>query len=144
MAIDFTTPWGAAINAVVGIIDRIIPDPAQKAAAQQQVLQLAATEQLAELKAQVDLSVAQAATNTADATKGGYQAGWRPTIGYVCAAALGYYYVLHPVATWYLALSHSTVVPPEMILDDHLWELMLGMLGLGGMRSYEKVKGATK
>ena len=141
MAIDFSTPWGAAINAVVGIIDKIIPDPAAKAAAQLQVLQLEQTGDLAQLKAQVDLAAQQTGVNAAEAAKGGYAAGWRPTIGYVTAGALAYYYILHPVLAWGLALAHSTVAAPDLVLDDHLWELMAGMLGLGGMRTYEKVAG---
>ena len=144
MSIDFSTPWGAAINAAVGIIDRIIPDPAAKAAAQLQILQLNQTDELAQLKAQVDLAVAQANTNTAEAAKGGFAAGWRPAVGYVFAAALAYYYVFHPLLLWGLAFAGSKVVAPALVLDDHLWELGGMMLGLGGFRTYEKVKGVAK
>jgi cytochrome c biogenesis protein CcdA len=143
MSFDLTTPWGAVINGVLGIITRIIPDKQAAAAAQLQVLQLNQAGEFKEIEAQVQLAAQQNTVNAAEAAGGGYAAGWRPTIGYVCAAALAYYYVLHPVTAWALAIAGSAVKAPELVLDDHLWELMLGMLGLGGMRTWEKIKGAA-
>jgi hypothetical protein len=54
MSLDIQTPWGAVINAVVGIIDKVIPDPAQKAQAQLAVLQMQQNGQLEQLKADVE------------------------------------------------------------------------------------------
>ena len=64
-------------------------------------------------------------------------AGWRPAIGWVCAAALAFNYVIRPVA---IAIHPAIVLPA---LDDSLWQLMAGMLGLGGLRTFEKVKGVA-
>jgi hypothetical protein len=126
------------------VLDRVLPDKAKQAELQAQLSAAALAQEGAQLDATLKVALAQAEVNKAEAAGNAYQSGWRPTIGYVCAAALAYYYVIHPLLGWGLALSHSSVAPPEMILDDHLWELMAGMLGLGGFRSYEKVKGVTK
>ena len=68
-----------------------------------------------------------------------FVAGWRPFIGWVCGVALAYQFVLRPVITW-AAPSLGYTVAEMPGLDDNLWELMFGMLGLGGLRSYEKIK----
>ena len=73
-----------------------------------------------------------------------FVAGWRPAIGWVCAIALMYQYTLSPIAVWVAAMAHYTLPTPPT-LDSSLWELMFGMLGMGGLRTYEKIKGvATK
>jgi hypothetical protein len=143
MSIDFQTPWGAVINGVVGIIDRIIPDPAARAAAQLQVMQLAQTEQLAELKAQVDLAVAQANTNTAEAANPNlFTSGWRPGAGWTCSLGLFYQFLLQPLMSWGSVIWHIPA-PPAIDLGT-LITLLGGMLGLGTLRTAEKIQGVTK
>jgi hypothetical protein len=56
--------------------------------------------------------------------------------------ALAYQYIVRPLLTWGLmATGHA--IPPMPGLDDNLWQLLLGMLGLGGLRTVEKLKGAA-
>jgi len=56
---------------------------------------------------------------------------------------MAYQYVISPLVVWGAALAgHPIPMPPR--LDDMLWELMFGMLGLGGLRTFEKIKGVTK
>lgn len=69
-----------------------------------------------------------------------FVAGWRPAIGWVCALALAFQYLIRPfwiwiVTTWY----PDTPIPPS--LDDMLWELICGMLGISGLKTFENVKG---
>ena len=129
MAFD---PISIALEIGGKVLDRIIPDPAQKAAAQIELLKMAQAGELA----QIDVNKAEAASGSA------YAAGWRPTIGYICAAALAYQYVVAPLgmALWVLT-GHPAVEIPK--LDDTLWQLLAGMLGLSGLRSFEKIKGVT-
>ncbi len=136
-----------AVAAVAGIggrlIDRLWPDPAQAADAKIKLLQMQQNGELAQLTADTDLAKLQIQTNDTEAANASLLvAGWRPAIGWVCAAALTYQYVLAPIGVWGAGvIGHPIPAPPK--LDDSLWQLMLGMLGLGGLRTFEKVKGVA-
>src|SRR5690349_4409801 len=69
-----------------------------------------------------------------------FVSGWRPFIGWVCGMALAYQYVLAPVSIYGVSLFGITIPPPPT-LDNSLWELVLGMLGMGAMRTFEKMQG---
>ena len=68
-----------------------------------------------------------------------FVAGWRPFIGWVCGLALLYNFILRDLIAW---LSPS-VMPPALQMD-HLLTVLMGMLGLGGLRTYEKLKDKSK
>jgi hypothetical protein len=71
-----------------------------------------------------------------------FVAGWRPAIGWTCAAALAFEYLVSPLGQWIgFVLGHPIPKPPT--LSEHLWELLMGMLGLGALRSLEKIKRAS-
>jgi hypothetical protein len=80
--------------------------------------------------------------NTEAANPSVFVSGWRPAIGWVCAVALAYQYLIRPISIWIL-LTMNHPVPQLPGLDDNLWQLMLGMLGLGSLRTYEKVNGIS-
>jgi len=71
-----------------------------------------------------------------------FVAGWRPGIGWVCVAALAFQYVVRPLIQWGFSIAHQPV-PVLPGIDDNLWQLMTGMLGMGVLRSYDKVKGSA-
>ena len=72
-----------------------------------------------------------------------FVAGWRPAVGWVCATAMGYHFVALPALTFFVTL-YKWQVPPLPVFDmSTLMTVLMGMLGLGVMRSYEKVKGET-
>jgi Holin of 3TMs, for gene-transfer release len=114
------------------LIDRLIPDPMQKAQAQLDLVKLQQSGELAEMTAQTDINKVEAASASF------FVAGWRPYIGWVCGVALTYQYIARPFLVAFLP---SYQFPG---LDENLWQLMMGMLGLGGLRSFEKFKGITK
>ena len=69
-----------------------------------------------------------------------FVAGWRPAIGWICGAAFAYHYVLQPSIMFAIAVK-GTVLPPLPVFDmDSLLTVLLGMLGLGGLRTFEKYK----
>ena len=72
-----------------------------------------------------------------------FVAGWRPCCGWICAIALGYHFVLQPIILFVLSLNNLQYELPEFDMGALLYVLG-GMLGLGGLRSYEKSKGLTK
>lgn len=123
------------------VLDKILPDPQAAADAKLKVMQMAQTGELAALDAETKLALGQIEVNKAEAAGGGYKANWRPTIGYVCAAALAFTYIVNPLLLWCVTLFGVGAEPPNIGIDDHLWELMMGMLGLAGWRTLDKVKG---
>ena len=72
-----------------------------------------------------------------------FVSGWRPFIGWVCGAALCFQYLVRPFWVWGAAVwLPDSPVPPT--LDGMLWELIMGMLGIGGLRTVEKWKGVAR
>ena len=86
------------------------------------------------------LKEGQIEINKAEASNSNwFVAGWRPAIGWVGALALLYTFLLSPLISWGCQIAHIKVVPP--VLDTGmLFNLILAMLGLGGYRTFEKIK----
>ena len=84
------------------------------------------------------LNLGQIEVNKVEAAhKNMFVAGWRPFIGWVCGIAIAYAFILQPVIIWMVALQGIDVQPPE-IESDTLYQLVLAMLGMAGLRTYEK------
>jgi hypothetical protein len=122
------------------LLDRIFPDPAQRAAAELELLKAQQEGAFREMDAELQRSLAQTNINAVEASSASiFVAGWRPAVGWIGVAALAYQYILRPVAPWLLQAAGHPV--PEMpTLDGGLFELVSLMLGLGGLRSFEKLK----
>jgi len=94
---------------------------------------------IAEIKAR--LSEAQTAINLADAGSASlFRGGWRPAVGWVCATALAWEFVARPIVVW-VAGMFGYITPPPVIDTAALWPLLMGMLGLAGLRTGEKTRG---
>lgn len=72
-----------------------------------------------------------------------FVAGWRPFIGWVCGAGFLWAFLIHPLFEWGIALNGLDVVAPD-IVTDNMMELVLALLGLGTLRSIEKMTGRSK
>ena len=126
-----------------GLIDRLFPDPAAKAAAQLELLKMQQAGELAQLAAETDLAKLQIQTNIEEAkSTNWWVAGWRPAIGWVCGAGLAYAALIEPFArfaakVWFGYNGDFPVIDTDLTL-----QILMGMLGLGAMRSVEKIKGA--
>jgi hypothetical protein len=116
-----------AIAAGLQVLNRFIPDPNAKIAAE------------AELRESLrKWDDAQSQTNIAEAANPNlFVSGWRPAIGWIGAAGLAYQYVIRPLAT---ATGYGTYPA----LDGSLMELVMAMLGLAGLRTYEKKIGVAR
>ena len=89
-------------------------------------------------------NIAQLEVNKVEAAhRNVFVAGWRPFTGWVCASALAYHFILEPIIVFGLALSNIQLTLPQFDMGSLLTVLM-GMLGLGGLRTFEKSKGLTK
>jgi hypothetical protein len=99
---------------------------------------------MAETHAQ-ELAKGQLEINKAEASSGSiFKGGWRPAIGWCCALSLFWTYFLQPFISFGIGVAGADIPPLPQLDMGALMPLMLGMLGLGGMRSFEKMKGLTK
>ena len=133
--------WQLVIPAITQVLDKIIPDPQAAADAKLKALELAQKGDLAALDAELRLALGQLEVNKAEATTDMFRGGWRPAVGWVCVVGLGYQFVLQPVLPWLVALFGAQVPPLPAIDNETLMVLLTGMLGLGGLRTFERVKG---
>ena len=128
----------ALIGPVTGLLDKVIEDKDQKAKLAHEIATLA------ERQAH-EAAMGQILTNREEAKhKSIFVAGWRPCVGWVCAVALAYHFVLAPLITFGIAWSGAEIPELPAFDMDSLMTVLLGMLGLGGLRTYEKQKGLTK
>lgn len=119
------------------LLDRFIPDPAAKAAAEMELVRMAADGELKQVIAQLEINAREAQHPSV------FVAGWRPAFGWFGAIGFLYATVIQPMLVWY-GTAKGWPTPPEINLDL-LWVVITGMLGIGGLRSIEKVRGvATK
>jgi hypothetical protein len=120
------------------VLDRVLPDDKSKEQAKLEVARMALEGRTIELNAIRDVDVAQAQVNAAEASTGGFASTWRPAAGWVTVLALGYQFLIYPFLVWY-STTNNIPAPPSVMNDD-LWVLVFGMLGLGAYRTFEKVK----
>ena len=133
-----------ALGIGLKILDRVIPDAGAKAAAQLELMKAQQAGDLAELNAELERSRQQTAVNAAEAGNPHlFVAGWRPFIGWTCGSALAWHYIGTPFAGWILLLAGIEQPIPTVALGD-LIVILLGMLGLGGLRTAEKLQGAAR
>jgi len=135
---------GAGIGVLGKVIDRVLPDKDAQDKAKLALLEMQQKGELAQLDAALKSDIAQLEVNKSEAASSSvFVSGWRPFVGWVCASALAYSFVIYPILKSILAVVKPGFTLPLLALDD-LWPLMFGMLGLGGMRSWEKTKGVAK
>ena len=133
--------WQVLIPAVTQVLDKIIPDPQAAADAKLKALELAQKGELAVLDADLRLALGQLEVNKAEATTDMFRGGWRPAVGWVCVVGLAYQFIPQPVLPWVVALFGAQVPPLPAIDNETLMVLLTGMLGLGGLRTFERVRG---
>lgn len=131
------------LEAVLGIVDKIIPDPAAKAAAQLELLKLQQTGELAALNADVSVATSQTDVNKVEAASSNFfVSGWRPAVGWVCVSAFAVKFLGGPVIYMVAEFFNKIVTLPPIDVTE-MMPVLIGMLGLGGFRTYEKIKGVA-
>ena len=123
------------------VIDKIWPDPAQRDAAKLELLKLQQSGELAQLTADTNLMIEQIKVNQAEAQNPSlFVSGWRPAIGWVCGAACGWNWIGLPVVKLALEIyGHPINLSPADLTE--MLPVLMGMLGLGGLRTIEKLQG---
>ena len=123
----------ALINPVSKILDKFVVDKDLKVKLEH------------EIKTEIQrANLAQIEVNKVEAQhRSVFVAGWRPFIGWTCAIAMAYHFVLQPIIVFVFSANGVDYSLPEFDMAS-LMTVVLGILGLGGMRSFEKYKGITK
>ena len=128
----------ALIGPVAGLLDKFIPDADQKAKLAHEIATMAEKHAHEAAMAQVEVNKAEAQHRSV------FVAGWRPFLGWCLSFAMAWHFVLAPV-TMFVCTYAGVEIPELPMFDmDSLMTVLLGMLGLGGLRTVEKVRGITK
>lgn len=126
------------------LIDRLIPDKEKAAEAKFKLLEMQQNGELAVLAADTELAKGQLEINKIEAENASlWVSGWRPAVGWVCVGALASQYIVGPLVEWVSAFGAERITWP-IANNGELMTLLLGMLGLGVLRTTEKIKGVTK
>jgi hypothetical protein len=124
------------------LIDRLFPDPDKRAQAQIELLKLTHDQENRAAADQLARDLAQAKVNEVEAASSDtFRGGWRPFVGWVCGAGFAVNYVVGPLLPWLAALAGHQAPPLPQLDTDTLMGLLAGMLGLGTLRTVERVKG---
>lgn len=92
----------------------------------------------------LDSDKQQSAINRIDQmSRSKYQAGWRPLVGWVCASSFAWQYLVSDISTYILAAAGHDWTPPVFLGAETMTTVLMGMLGLGALRTIEKAKGVT-
>lgn len=134
----------AALLPLLGtLVDKFFPDPQAAAAAKVQIMEMAQRGELAQLDAELKLATGQIDVNKTEAASSSlFVSGWRPFIGWTCGAAFAYKFVVAPAGAFAMAAAGHPIELPVLDFTE-MSTILLGMLGLGGMRTLEKVKGVA-
>lgn len=125
------------------LIERFFPDPQMANEAKLKLLQMQQTGDLAQLNAELQLATGQIEVNKVEAASASlFTSGWRPFVGWTCGAAFAYKFVLAPFAVLILTALGNPIQLPVLDFTE-MSTILLGMLGLGGMRTMEKIKGVA-
>jgi|TARA_B100001057_G_scaffold463727_1_gene518205 hypothetical protein len=126
------------IGPVTGLLDKFIEDKDQKNALAHEIATLAEKQAHEAAIAQVEVNKQEAQHRSI------FVAGWRPFTGWVTAFALAYHFIITPFILFATAIAGIEIPELPSFDMETLTTILLGMLGLGGMRSFEKFKGVSK
>ena len=125
------------IAPVSGLLDKFIEDKDKKNALAHEIATMAERHAQELAKAQIEVNKTEAAHKSL------FVAGWRPAVGWVCVMGMASNFLVIPVANFALAMASSTVIVPILDLTQ-MMPVLMGMLGLGAMRTLEKTKGVQR
>jgi hypothetical protein len=124
----------AIIELGAKLLDKVIPDKDAREKAQSELFKAAQDQDF-------QLALAQIKVNEEEAkSENLFKSGWRPFIAWCCGLGVAYNFVIYPFLLWWIAVTGSSIVPPPL-MSDILMELVFALLGLGSLRTFEKIKG---
>ena len=127
----------ALIDTVIGtignVLDKVIPDKNKRADAQEQLQTLLTSQDFQIAIEQIKVNAIEAQSDNI------FKSGWRPSVGWICSIAFALHFVIFPLLNWIIMLfgGQPILVPFHM---DTLLTVLLGLLGMGTLRTVEKMK----
>jgi len=129
-------PVSAALDIGGKLIDRLWPDPAAAAAAKLELVKIQQSGELAQIMGQMEINKVEAANPSV------FVSGWRPFIGWVCGAACAWNWIGLKIALFIAAyFNHPLNLTPADL--NEMLPVLMGMLGIGGLRTIEKINGVA-
>ena len=125
---------GEAVAAGLKVLDKFVPDPAAKAEAEKELRDALLTWDTNQTK----INEVEAANPNP------FVSGARPALLWICAIGFGWHYIAYPALYFLGSIFHVTGMPETSGIDGGLFELAIALLGLGGLRTYEKIKGVAR
>ena len=126
------------IAPITSLLDKFIEDKDQKARLAHEVATMAQRHAQELAKGQLDINKAEAQSRNI------FVAGWRPFIGWTCGLAMFWHFVGVPITLFFVGWFAVDIPELPQFDMNSLMTVLLGMLGLGGLRTFEKTKGITK
>ena len=128
---------GSLVGPVTGLLDKFFEDKDVKNKLAHEVATMSERHAQELAKGQMEINKTEAAHKSL------FVAGWRPAIGWICGLGMASNFLVIPIANFVLALTGSTILIP--LLDTgEMMPVLMGMLGLGAMRTYEKKQGVQR
>ncbi|MCO6445821.1 MAG: hypothetical protein J5J04_17255 [Anaerolineae bacterium] len=127
---------GPVVEIGKSILERLFPNAEERVRREAELLVLMQTQDFQKVVAQIEVNAKEAASPHM------FVAGWRPAVGWCCAAGFAWAAIGQPIFTW-IGMAKGWPPPPQ-IDNETLMYVLGGMLGLGTLRTFEKTKGATK
>jgi hypothetical protein len=121
------------VGPVTGLLDKFIEDKDQKAMLAHKIATMSEEHHQDLMKAQIEVNKVEASNSNL------FVSGWRPFIGWTCGLGMFGNFITIPFANFVLALLEISIVIPLVPLET-MMPVLMGMLGLGAMRSYEKTR----
>ena len=128
----------AFLAPALSILEKVIPDKKQREKLAHELATMAERHAHEMALAQIELNKVEAASDKL------FKSGWRPAIGWICGAAFAYHFVLQPVLIFFLTLLGAEIPELPKFEMEALMTVLLGLLGLGGLRTFEKFKHVDK
>ena len=125
------------VSAIAPLLDKVIPDADERNRLAHEIATLTERQAHEIAKAQIEVNRTEAAHKSL------FVAGWRPATGWICASGLGFNYIVVPLGNFTLAIIGDGTVIPSLDLSQML-PVLMGMLGLGAFRTYEKTKSVAR
>jgi len=128
----------AVLPSVMEVAGRFLPEDKEKRAAAEREIEAQLTTHLAKIDlAQLEINKVEAASRSV------FVSGWRPFIGWSCGAAMALNFIVFPIASFVLAQTGHLVELPTLDMSE-MMPVLMGLLGLGGLRTVEKIKQVSK